>query len=75
MARYRVTFEIDAVDQNDAVHWAQFTASLFQERQDTDIVSVVRYVKIGDEGVATPVVRADARRGIRLGRPQQHLGP
>jgi len=75
LSRYRVTLEIDAFDQNDAVHWSQFVATMFHDEHHPDVVSVVRYVKIGDEGVATPVVRADARRGIRLGRPQQHLGP
>jgi len=73
MARYRVTFEIDAVDQNDAVHWAQFAASLFKDRQDTDVVSVVRYMRISSEGNYMPVTAADARRGIRLGRQQPPL--
>ena len=73
--RYRITFEIEAFDQDDAVHWAAFIARPHRADWLAEVVSVVRHVKIGDEGVDQPVIRADARRGIRLGHPQPRPGP
>jgi hypothetical protein len=72
MARYRITLEFDAVNQDDAVHRAYFLAGWISDESEIDVVSVVRHVEIGfGEDVDHPVIRADARRGIRLGRPQR----
>lgn len=42
MARYRITFDVDAVDQNDARHWAHWIAGLETIMRDVDVYSVVR---------------------------------
>jgi hypothetical protein len=42
VARYRITFDVAAVDQDDAKHWAFWVAGAETVMRDVDVVSVVR---------------------------------
>lgn len=42
MARYRVTFDVTAVDKADASHWAFFIASVSHGMKDVDVVSIYK---------------------------------
>jgi hypothetical protein len=42
VARYRVTFDVTAVDKDDARHWAFFIASVSHGMKDVDVVSIYR---------------------------------